>query len=241
MNAVETRDLTKVYAGRTVVDRLNLAVGEGELFALLGPNGAGKTTLIRSIIGLLAPDSGTVRVLGVTMPDKTVLRHIGYMTQQTALYDDLTVRQNVEFFAIVGGLNGSVRSAVDDAIALVDLSDRADSRVRELSGGMKQRCSLACALVHRPEVLLLDEPTVGVDPQLRVQFWQHFRRLTEQGVTLIVSSHVMDEAERCDRLGFMRGGELLAEGSAHELRQRAGVDTLEAAFLRFSEEQAVRS
>ncbi len=239
--AVEITDLHKHFKHVHALRGLSLTIERGLIYGLLGPNGAGKTTLIRSIIGLLAPDSGTVRVLGVTMPDKTVLRHIGYMTQQTALYDDLTVRQNVEFFAIVGGLNGSVRSAVDDAIALVDLSDRADSRVRELSGGMKQRCSLACALVHRPEVLLLDEPTVGVDPQLRVQFWQHFRRLTEQGVTLIVSSHVMDEAERCDRLGFMRGGELLAEGSAHELRQRAGVDTLEAAFLRFSEEQAVRS
>ncbi|MBI5668137.1 MAG: ABC transporter ATP-binding protein [Chloroflexi bacterium] len=233
--AVEINNVHKRFKNVHALRGLSLNVERGITYGLLGPNGSGKTTLIRAIIGLLTPDSGEVRVLGTKMPNKAILSRIGYMTQQTALYDDLTVRQNVEFFAVVGGLNGDVRAAVDEAIALVDLTDRANSRVRELSGGMKQRCSLAVALVHHPDVLLLDEPTVGVDPQLRVQFWQHFRQLNAQGVTLIVSSHVMDEAERCDRLGFLRGGLLLAEGTASELRQRAGTATLEAAFLRFAD------
>lgn len=239
--AVEITDVHKRFKAVHALRGLSLHIERGITYGLLGPNGAGKTTLIRIMLGLLPPDSGEVRVLGTRMPNKAVLRRLGYMPQQAALYDDLTVRQNIEFFAVVGGLNGDVRRAADEAIALVDLSERATSRVRELSGGMKQRCSLACALVHQPEVLLLDEPTVGVDPQLRVQFWQHFRHLNEQGVTLIVSSHVMDEAERCDRLGFIRGGLLLAEGTASELRQRAGTATLEEAFLQFAEEAAAGS
>jgi ABC-2 type transport system ATP-binding protein len=143
------------------------------------------------------------------------------------------LRENVAFFGELCG--GIERAWVDEVIDLVDLGGRADSLVRTLSGGMRQRTSLACALVHRPRLLLLDEPTVGVDPQLRVTFWSHFRHLAEQGVTLIVSSHVMDEAERCDRLGFMRQGKLLAQGSATELRALAGTKTLEEAFLQFVE------
>jgi len=170
------------------------------------------------------------------MPDKDILSRIGYMTQSQALYEELTVRQNVEFFAALVGMAQVPKAAVE-AIALVDLTDRARSRVRDLSGGLKQRCSLACALVHHPDLVLLDEPTVGVDPQLRAQFWKHFRELNAQGVTLVVSSHVMDEAEHCDRLGFVRQGILLAEGTAGELRTRAGTATLEEAFLRFTEQK----
>lgn len=231
--AVEVQDVRKRFGAFEALHGLSLKVERGTTYGLLGPNGAGKTTLIRTMVGLLKADQGRVTVLGKAMPDKDVLRQLGYMTQSVALYEDLTVRQNVRFFAVIGGLEKDVDGAVDRAIGLVDLSDRAKSRVRELSGGMKQRCSLACALVHEPEVLLLDEPTVGVDPQLRVQFWEHFRWLNAQGVTLIVSSHVMDEAERCDKLGFIRQGVLLAEGTASELRQRAGTGTLEEAFLHF--------
>jgi len=147
--------------------------------------------------------------------------------------EDLTLRENTTFFAEMCG--GVSRQQVDEVIALIGLQDRADSLVRTLSGGMKQRTSLACALVHRPRLLLLDEPTVGIDPQLRVTFWSYFRRLADEGVTLIVSSHVMDKAERCDRLGFMRQGRLLAEGSAAELRAQAGAATLEEAFLQLAE------
>ncbi len=232
-DVVVVENVSKAFGSIHAVRGLSLRVPTGLVYGLLGPNGAGKTTLIRLIAGLLRADSGTVRVLDAPMPDKAVLAQVGYMTQAHALYNDLTVRENVGFFGAMAG--GVTQARIDEVIALVDLSERADSLVGTLSGGMKQRVSLACALVHRPRLLLLDEPTVGVDPQLRVQFWQHFRRLTAEGVTIVVSSHVMDEAERCDRLGFVRQGRLLAEGSSAELRQRAGTTTLEDAFLCFAE------
>jgi ABC-2 type transport system ATP-binding protein len=166
------------------------------------------------------------------MPDKGILAQVGYMTQAKALYADLTARENVRFFGAMAGQRDAQR--VEEVIAVVELSDWADSPVRNLSGGMQQRISLACALVHRPRLLLLDEPTVGVDPQLRVQFWDYFSRLNADGVTIVLSSHVMDEAERCHRLGFMRAGEILAEGTPTQLREQAGTDTLEQAFLRYA-------
>jgi ABC-2 type transport system ATP-binding protein len=230
---VQATELQKHFGPIRAVDGLSLSVQAGEIYGLLGPNGSGKTTLIRLLIGLLRPTSGSVSLLSQAMPDKAILARVGYMTQASALYEELTVRQNVAFFAEMCG--GASRQRVDEVIALVDLQDRAGSLVRTLSGGMKQRASLACALVHQPRLLLLDEPTVGIDPQLRATFWAYFRQLADDGATLIVSSHVMDEAERCDRLGFMRQGKLLAEGSATELRSQAGTATLEEAFLRFAE------
>ncbi len=234
--AVEVEGVHKHFGRIHALRGLSLHIERGITYGLLGPNGAGKTTLIRAIMGLIRPDAGHITVLGAAMPDKDVLSRVGYMTQAVALYDDLTVWQNVRFFAAMAGMDGQSEAAIGEVLALVDLSDRAGSRVRELSGGMQRRVSLACALVHRPELVVLDEPTVGVDPQLRVQFWDHFRRLNAQGVTLIVSSHVMDEAERCDRLGFVRHGILLAEGSARDLLARASTRTLEEAFLRFAEQ-----
>ena len=233
---VKTKDLSKHFGPIRAVDVVDMAVRAGEIYGLLGPNGSGKTTLIRLMIGLLRPTSGSVTTLGQDMPNKAILAQVGYMTQAKALYEDLTVRENVAFFAEMCG--GASRARIDEVVTLIDLQDRADSLVYTLSGGMKQRASLACALVHRPQLLLLDEPTVGVDPQLRAVFWEYFRQLADEGVTLIVSSHVMDEAERCDRLGFIRQGKLLAEGSADELRAQAGTATLEKAFLRFAESGA---
>lgn len=232
MNTViEAQQLHKQFGAIHAINGLDLRVEQGEIYGLLGPNGSGKTTLIRLITGLLRPTDGRITVLNHPMPNKAVLANIGYMTQASALYEDLTIRENVSFFATMCGRgNGQV----DAVIELVDLSDRADSLVRTLSGGMKQRASLACALVHAPRLLLLDEPTVGVDPQLRAAFWDYFRRLADEGVTLVVSSHVMDEAERCDRLGFIRQGKLLAEGTAASLRQQSNTPTLEAAFLHFA-------
>jgi ABC-2 type transport system ATP-binding protein len=224
----------QISFGKTYALRgLSIRVPAGQTYGLLGPNGAGKTTLIRLIAGLLHTDTGTVSVLDTPMPNKAILSKIGYMTQAAALYTDLTIRENITFFGTIMG--GTTATRVDEVMALVDLSDRADSLVGTLSGGMKQRTSLACALVHKPRLLLLDEPTVGVDPQLRVQFWAHFRKLNEEGITIIVSSHVMDEAERCDRLGFIQGGRLLAEGDAVSLLKQAGATTLEEAFIRFAE------
>lgn len=228
---LETTGLRKRFGQIMAVDGVNLSIRSGEIYGLIGPNGSGKTTLIRLCLGLLRPTAGGVRLLGETMPNKAILSKVGYMTQASALYEELTVRENVAFFADMCG--GSEPAWIDEAIALVDLQARANSLVRTLSGGMRQRASLACALAHRPRLLLLDEPTVGVDPQLRATFWAYFRRLADAGVTLIVSSHVMDEADRCDRLGFMRRGRLLAEGAPADLRRQKNVDTLEAAFLEF--------
>jgi len=238
MNTVaEAQALCKHFGPIRAVDGLDLAVQAGEIYGLLGPNGSGKTTLIRLLIGLLKPTAGRAAILGQAMPDKAILSQVGYMTQASALYDDLSVKDNVAFFAEMCGLPpADSRARIAEVIELVNLHDRAGSLVRTLSGGMKQRTSLAVALVHRPRLLLLDEPTVGVDPQLRVTFWSYFRRLADSGVTLIVSSHVMDEAERCDRLGFIRSGKLLAEGSAADLRTQAGAATLEEAFLHFAGE-----
>jgi ABC-2 type transport system ATP-binding protein len=229
--AVDIEGIRKNFGGLRALDGVNLHIKTGEIYGLLGPNGAGKTTLIRAIVGLVAPDAGTVTVLGRRMPDVDNLRNVGYMTQQAALYPGLSVEENLEFFAAI---NGAEKQGVTDALKLVRLDDRRKSVVATLSGGMRQRCSLACALVHKPKLLLLDEPTVGVDPQLRVQFWEDFRRMADNGTTIIVSSHVMDEAERCQRLGLIQYGKVLAEGSPNEVRALAGTNNLEEAFLKLA-------
>ncbi|TMF03965.1 MAG: ABC transporter ATP-binding protein [Chloroflexi bacterium] len=231
--AVEVDSVTKEFGVIKALNGVTLRVRRGEIYGLLGPNGAGKTTLIRSIVGLIAPNSGTVTVLGRKLPNLDVLREVGYMTQQAALYPGLSVEENVSFFAAIYGVEGGVK----DALEFVDLYTRRGSVVATLSGGMRQRCSLACALVHRPRLLLLDEPTVGVDPQLRVELWEQFRRMAADGTTIIVSSHVMDEAERCQRLGLIQYGRLLAEGSPSEVRSQAGTQNLEEAFLKLAGEK----
>jgi ABC-2 type transport system ATP-binding protein len=229
--AVDTEDVVKQFGRQRALDGVTLRVRRGEVYGLLGPNGAGKTTLIRSLVGLVVPEAGTVSVLGHRIPQLEVLARVGYMTQQAALYPDLSAEENVHFFGAIYGRVDGVR----DALELVDLWDRRKSVVSTLSGGMRTRCSLACALVHKPDLLLLDEPTVGVDPQLRVQLWDRFRKMAAGGTTIVVSSHVMDEAERCDRLGLIRFGKLLAEGTVPEIKAKAGVDRLEDAFLKLSE------
>jgi ABC-2 type transport system ATP-binding protein len=228
--AVDVDNVVKSFGTMRALDGVTLRVKAGEIYGLLGPNGAGKTTLIRAIVGLIAPDSGTVTVLGSRMPNLDILGSVGYMTQGAALYPDISVEENLRFFAAISGAD----SNVDEVLKVVELDQRRKSVVATLSGGMRQRCSLACALVHRPRLLLLDEPTVGVDPQLRVQFWEHFREMAAAGTTILVSSHVMDEAERCQRLGLIRFGKLLGEGSPNEVRAAAGTNNLEEAFLKLS-------
>jgi ABC-2 type transport system ATP-binding protein len=228
--AVDVDNVVKSFGTMRALDGITLRVKAGEIYGLLGPNGSGKTTLIRAIVGLVAPDSGTVTVLGSRMPDLDILGSVGYMTQAAALYPDISVEENLRFFAAISGAD----SNVDEVLKVVELEQRRKSVVATLSGGMRQRCSLACALVHRPRLLLLDEPTVGVDPQLRVQFWDHFRQLAAAGTTILISSHVMDEAERCQRLGLIRFGKLLGEGTPNEVRAAAGTNNLEEAFLKLS-------
>jgi ABC-2 type transport system ATP-binding protein len=232
--AVDVQDVSKNFGDVKALDGVTLRVRQGEIYGLLGPNGSGKTTLIRMFVGLVAPNAGTVTVLGQRMPNVAMLSHVGYMTQAAALYPGLSVEENVRFFAAINGTEGGVKAALE----FVKLYDRRDSVVSTLSGGMRQRCSLACALVHKPRLLLLDEPTVGVDPQLRVELWDGFKEMADAGTTLIVSSHVMDEAERCQRLGLILFGKLLTEGSPDEIRARAGRPTLEEAFLSLSQSPA---
>lgn len=232
--AVEVDGVVKSFGRLRALDGVRLRVRRGEVFGLLGPNGSGKTTLIRCLVGLIRPDAGTVTVLGRRMPNLGVLSRVGYMTQAAALYPDLSVLENLQFFAAING----GEHHLDEALEFVELADRRDSVVATLSGGMRTRTSLACAMVHRPVLLLLDEPTVGVDPQLRAQLWDRFRTMTAAGTTIIVSSHVMDEAERCDRLGLIRLGRLLATGTVTELLGLAGKERLEDAFLKLSEVEA---
>ncbi len=204
----------------------------GAIYGLLGPNGSGKTTLIRLLTGMTRPTEGHAEVLGTRMPSRAMLERIGYMTQGDGIYPALTVGENARFFAAAYGADTG--AAVDEVLGLVELADRTRTIAGTLSGGQRRRLSLACALVHRPAVLFLDEPTVGVDPLLRVQFWSHFRDMADAGTTIIVSSHVMDEADRCDELLFVRAGRLIARGTGAQLRAEARTDDLEAAFLAFA-------
>ncbi len=229
--AARAVDVTKRFGEVTAVDGVSFDLAPGRIYGLLGPNGSGKTTLIRLLTGMTRPTSGYAEVLGARMPSRSTLERIGYMTQADGVYPALSVGENARFFAEA---YGAEPSGVAEALALVELADRTRTLAGHLSGGQRRRLSLACALVHRPEVLFLDEPTVGVDPLLRVQFWARFRELADAGTTIIVSSHVMDEADRCDELLFVRAGRVIARGTGAQLRVEAGTDDLEAAFLHFA-------
>jgi ABC-2 type transport system ATP-binding protein len=230
--AVEAIALHKDFGEIRAVDGIDMSLPPGHIYGLLGPNGSGKTTLIRLLMGLASATSGTIRVLGVEMPSRSNLSRIGYMTQSDGIYPELSVWENLTFFAALYGQTN--KTELHRSLELVELDKRAGTPAMLLSGGMRRRLSMACALAHNPEVIFLDEPTVGVDPALRVQFWDHFHRLADGGATLVVSSHVMDEADRCDELLFMRDGHVLAQGAPAELRVRAGTDNLETAFLSFA-------
>jgi ABC-2 type transport system ATP-binding protein len=227
-SAVQVRDLRVRRGGREVLRGLTFAVPTGQVTGLLGPSGCGKTTLMRAMVGVQSNVTGGIEVLGEPAGAKTLRRRMGYVTQAPSVYADLTVRQNLQFFASVLSAG---RDSVDRAIEHVDLADHADVRVGRLSGGQSSRASLAVALLGSPEVLVLDEPTVGLDPVLRRDLWALFHRLAETGVTVLVSSHVMDEADRCERLLLMREGLLLADDTPAALRERTGSPDIEGAFL----------
>jgi ABC-2 type transport system ATP-binding protein len=232
---VEIRNVSKTFGKLRALDNFTITINEGETYGLIGPNGSGKTTLIRTIVGLSTPNAGEVRILGHKTPSRAVAKDIGYMTQASALYSELTIRENLAFFGTIYGLQGQrLKQRVDEVLETVDLAERGSSIVETLSGGMKQRVSLATALIHEPRLMLLDEPTVGIDPELRLSFWDHFARLNAQGVTLIVSTHHLDEASRCHRLGLMRFGVLLAEDKPSELTRLSGKETMEEAFLYYA-------
>jgi ABC-2 type transport system ATP-binding protein len=232
--AIRTRGLRKVFGRLVAVEGLDLEVAQGEVFGLLGPNGSGKTTTIRMLCGLLAPTAGEAEVAGmdVVRQPEAVRRRIGYMSQRFGLYDDLTVAENIRFYAGVYGLAGRVRA--ERIEAMLDeylLRQWASQLTGTLSGGTKQRLALACATAHQPDLVFLDEPTAGVDPASRRLFWSIIRRRAEAGMTVVVTTHYMDEAERCDRLAFLSRGHLIGIGSPRTIPERFGLPTIEDVFV----------
>jgi ABC-2 type transport system ATP-binding protein len=232
--AIEVESLRVVRGGKEVLADLSVQIAPGSVSGLLGPSGTGKTTLIRAIVGVQIVAAGRVSVLGRPAGARELRERVGYVTQAPSVYFDLSVRENLRYFARVCGADSA---RVDETIADVRLGEHVDRVVRNLSGGQRARVSLASALLARPELLVLDEPTVGLDPVLRVELWEMFARLAAGGTTLLVSSHVMDEAIHCDRLLLMRDGSILAAASPAELLERTGAADLEAAFLALIKEE----
>ena len=229
---VAVRDLRVRRGGRPVLPGISLEVASGRVTGLLGPSGSGKTTLMRAIVGVQIVESGEVTVLGLPGGSPELRLRVGYVTQAPSVYGDLTVRENLAYF---GRILRAPPERVEEALATVALEGRADQIVRTMSGGERSRVSLASALLGRPDLLVLDEPTVGLDPVLRRDLWRTFHALAEGGATLLVSSHVMDEAERCHDLVLLRDGRVVASGSPDELRRRTGRENLEQAFLVLAE------
>jgi ABC-2 type transport system ATP-binding protein len=232
--AVRTERLRKVFGDLVAVDGLDLEIHRGEVFGLLGPNGSGKTTTIRMLCGLMLPTSGRATVVGhdVARESELVRRRIGYMSQRYGLYDDLTVVENMRFYASVYGLRGAARSArLEAQLDDLGLRPRATQLAGTLSGGWKQRLALACATAHEPDMLFLDEPTAGVDPASRRLFWEWIYRLAGRGTTILVTTHYMDEAERCQRLAFLSRGHLIALGTVDEVTRGFGQPTIEDVFI----------
>ena len=236
---IETNDLVKVYkqGNLKAVDGLNLRIKSKEIYALIGANGSGKTTSINMVTGVLSPTSGTVNVLGldITRYRQVVSRSIGLVPQDYSIYQDLTVEQNIKFFADLYSLsNDEFEERLRELLRILKLEERRSATAANLSGGMKRRVSIACALIHKPKVLFFDEATVGIDPVLRAFFWEYFRSLTEKEMTIVLTSHVMDEAEKADRIGLMRSGKLIEEGTPKDLKERYGSDSIEEVFIRLS-------
>jgi len=230
--AIDVRGITKSFGEKVVVNGLNMQVKRGEIFGFLGPNGSGKTTFLRILCGLLHADSGSGTCLGfdVVTQSAEIKRLVGYMTQKFSLYDDLTIEENLRFVADIYEMKGA-RTLVKQMIASLGLEGRGNQLAGQLSGGWKQRLALASCLIHQPNLLLLDEPTAGVDPKARRDFWEEIYRLASEGITVLVTTHYMDEAERCNRLAYISYGNMLAMGTLHEVLSSAGLITWEVSGL----------
>jgi ABC-2 type transport system ATP-binding protein len=241
---IEVSDLAKIYKEGKIkaVDGFNLTVKRGEIYAIIGANGSGKTTTINMMTGALYPTSGSIKVLGLQIPEKrrAVACKIGVAPQEYALYSDLSVEQNIWFFAQLYGMKHSTfTERLDKLLPILNLDERRKATVSNLSGGMKRRVSIACALVHQPKIVFFDEATVGIDPILRAFFWDYFRSLSKAGLTIVLTSHVMDEAERADRIGLMRAGKLIEEGTPAEIKRRYAASSIEEVFIKLSAGEAV--
>lgn len=227
--AISVRGLTKVFGGRKVVDGVDMDVPKGAIYGFLGPNGSGKTTTIRMMCGLLTPQAGEGQCLGLDIRRQAqeIKARVGYMTQRFSLYEDLTIRENLDFIGRMFGMQGR-RAAVDRALEELGLAGRAGQLAGSLSGGWKQRLSLAACMLHKPELLMLDEPTAGVDPKARRDFWDEIRRLSAAGVTVLVSTHYMDEAVQCDALAYIAYGRKLIDGKSRDIPGMVGLVTFAA-------------
>ncbi|MDD2215336.1 MAG: ABC transporter ATP-binding protein [Eubacteriales bacterium] len=232
------RNVNKWFGKNHVLKDINLEIPYGHIYGLLGPSGCGKTTLVKIIAGILEANSGEAYVLGQAMPQLNLMNKIGYMAQSDALYSSLTGGENLQFFGSIYGMSkAEIKRKTEEVMELVNLSADIHKPVQAYSGGMKRRLSLAMAIMHNPPVLVLDEPTVGIDPLLRKSIWEEFRKLAAQGVTLLVTTHVMDEADKCDNLAMMRDGCLIAKGTSQDLQERIGVQSIEEAFIYYGGQQ----
>jgi ABC-2 type transport system ATP-binding protein len=238
MSAIEVKNLTKVFGSFKAVDDISFEVPEGKIFGFLGPNGSGKSTTIRMLCGVITPTEGTARVLGydVKKESEKIKQSIGYMSQRFSLYEDLTVSENLDFYAGIYGLTKKERDERKKGIiAMAGLTGRERNITKNLSGGWKQRLALGCALIHKPRLLILDEPTAGVDPVSRRIFWEMIYTLAKQGITVLVTTHYMDEASSCDMLSFIFNGKIMASGTPEELIRQEGVRNLEDVFIKYVE------
>lgn len=233
-SCIAVESVTKAFGKKQVLKGLDLTINHGEIFGILGPSGSGKTTLVKIIAGLIKASSGKVFILGEEMPKLEVFKDIGYMAQADALYGELSGYENLNFYASLYGLSGTnKKNRINEVLELVTLKDDYKKPVHFYSGGMKRRLSLAISLIHNPQILILDEPTVGIDPVLRKIIWTELETLKNIGTTIIVTTHVMDEAKKCQRLGMIRDGRLIAKGSYESLLHESKTKDLEDAFLVF--------
>ena len=231
--SIVVNQVSKSFGKKEVLQNVDLTVVPGQIYGLIGPSGSGKTTLVKLIVGMDRPTKGDIQVLNTAVPNLKLLQKIGYMAQSDALYNDLTARENLAFFASIFKLKKQEQTKrIEYAADLVNLTAELSKKVQAFSGGMKRRLSLAIALIQNPQVLVLDEPTVGIDPELRLSIWKELYRLKDEGKTILVTTHVMDEAEKCDQLAMIRDGRLITSGSPSQLKEQYGIQSLEEVFLK---------
>ncbi|WML55354.1 ABC transporter ATP-binding protein [Neobacillus sp. PS3-12] len=231
--SIVVNQVSKSFGKKEVLQNVDLTVVPGQIYGLIGPSGSGKTTLVKLIVGMDRPTKGDIQVLDTAVPNLKLLQKIGYMAQSDALYNDLTARENLAFFASLFKLKKQEQTKrIEYAADLVNLTSELSKKVQAFSGGMKRRLSLAIALIQNPQVLILDEPTVGIDPELRLSIWKELYRLKDEGKTILVTTHVMDEAEKCDQLAMIRDGRLITSGSPSQLKEQYGIQSLEEVFLK---------
>lgn len=229
---IKVENVNKSFGKKQVLFDISLDIPYSQILGLLGPSGSGKSTLVKMIAGIDIATSGSVYLLNEKMPKLSLMNKIGYMAQSDALYEELTAEENIKFFASMYGLSGNnLKQRISEVMKLVNLSDHLKKQVKQYSGGMKRRLSLAIALVHEPPILILDEPTVGIDPVLRRSIWEELYKLKDSGTTIIITTHVMDEVEKCNNLGMIRDGKLIAVGSPAEIKHNSNSSTIEEAFL----------